>query len=315
MTLLATTTSLREAYGLCLVELGKRDPNMVVLEADLGKSTRSVLFQEAFPARFFEMGIAEQNMASTSAGLALTGKTPFYSTFAVFAVGRAYDQIRNSICIPGLKVRICGSSAGLSDFGDGKTHQSVEDVAAMRVLPNMTVLVPADAIETAKMMAVMDTVPGPVYLRINRNDLPLITPPGSPYRIGEITTVCSGQDAVVFASGVMVSKAIEAAEMLAREGVDLKVLNVSTIKPLDRGAVIAHAKNMKGIVTAEEHSIIGGLGSAIAEALRMERHAPIEFVGIQDVFGISAKTYGELLDVYGLTTAAVVSAVRATLSS
>ena len=314
MTTIAPTKSLREAYGLSLVELGKRDANVVVLEADLGKSTRSILFQEAFPERFFEMGIAEQNMASTSAGLALTGKTPFYSTFAVFAVGRAYDQIRNSICIPGLKVRICGSSAGLSNFGDGKTHQAIEDVAAMRVLPGMTVLVPADAVEKEQMMAVLDTVPGPVYLRINRNDLPLITPPDRPYRIGQITTIRPGNDAVIFACGVMVSKAIEAAALLAREGIDVKVLNVGTIKPLDREAVIAHAGNMKGIVTAEEHSIIGGLGSAIAEALRRERHAPIEFVGIQDAFGISARSYDELLDAYGLTASAIATAVRATLS-
>lgn len=305
-----STRNLREAYGLSLVELGKRNKDVVVLEADLGKSTRTVLFQADFPDRFFEMGIAEQNMASTSAGFALAGKIPFMNTFAVFATGRAFDQLRNAICIPRLKVRICGSSAGLSDFGDGKTHQSVEDLAIMRALPHMTVLAPADAVEVVKMMEGILDIDGPVYLRINRNDLPTITPENEPWKPGKVWTVRDGKDAAVFANGVMVSKALEAADLLAKDGIDVKVLNVSTIKPIDRDAVAAAAKGVKGIVTAEEGNIVGGVGSAVLEALRREKHGPVEFVGIQDTYGISAKNYDELLERYGLTAAAIADAVK-----
>lgn len=305
-----STRNLREAYGLSLVELGKRNKDVVVLEADLGKSTRTVLFQADFPDRFFEMGIAEQNMASTSAGFALAGKIPFMNTFAVFATGRAFDQLRNAICIPRLKVRICGSSAGLSDFGDGKTHQSVEDLATMRALPHMTVLAPADAVEVVKMMEGILDIDGPVYLRINRNDLPTITPENEPWKPGKVWTVRDGKDAAVFANGVMVSKALEAADLLAKDGIDVKVLNVSTIKPIDRDAVAAAAKGVKGIVTAEEGNIVGGVGSAVLEALRREKHGPVEFVGIQDTYGISAKNYDELLERYGLTAAAIADAVK-----
>jgi transketolase len=308
-----TTNNLREAYGLSLVELGKRNKNVVVLEADLGKSTRTVLFQTEFPDRFFEMGIAEQNMASTAAGFALTDKIPFINTFAVFASGRTFDQLRNAICIPNLKVRVCGSSAGLSDFGDGKTHQSVEDIAIMRALPYMTVLAPADAVEVVKMMEGILDINGPVYIRINRNDLPKLTPENEPWKPGKIWTLRDGKDAAVFANGVMVSKALEAAEKLGKEGISLKVLNVSTVKPIDRDAVVSAAKGMRGIVTAEEGNIVGGVGSAVLEALRMEKHAPVEFVGIRDTFGVSAKNYDELLERYGLTADAVAEAVKKVL--
>jgi transketolase len=196
--------SLRQAYGETLVELGKDNPKIVVLEADLGKSTMSVLFQNAYPERYFEMGIAEQNMASTAAGLALTGKIAFINSFAVFSTGRCYDQLRQTIAIASLNVKICGSSSGLSDFGDGSTHQSVEDMALMRAIPNMTVLVPVDAVETAKMVRAMASHPGPVYIRINRADLPVITDENGEFRIGDISTVRDGSDVVVFANGVMV---------------------------------------------------------------------------------------------------------------
>jgi transketolase len=307
------TKNLREAYGLSLVELGNRDKNVVALEADLGKSTRTVLFQAAHPERFFEMGIAEQNMASTAAGLALGGKIPFINTFAVFAAGRAFDQIRNSICIPKLKVRICGSSAGLSDFGDGKTHQSVEDLATMRSLPNMTVLAPADAVEVVKMMEAINSINGPVYMRINRNDLPEVTPPSDAWRPGKMWTLKDGRDAVIFANGVMVGKALEAAGTLEREGVSVKVVNVSTIKPLDGEAASSLARGMRAIVTAEESNVVGGMGSAVLEALAKESHAPVRLVGIKDSFGVSAKTYDELLERYELTSAALVEAVRGAL--
>ena len=307
------TNSLRTAYGEALVALGKENKNIVVLEADLGKSTMSNLFQVAYPERYFEMGIAEANMASTAAGLALTGKTPFINSFAVFSTGRCYDQLRQTISIAGLNVKICGSSAGLSDYGDGSTHQSVEDMNLMRGIPGMTVLVPVDAVETTKMVAAMANHPGPMYIRINRNDLPILTPTDTPFEIGKLYTVKEGTDVVVFANGVMVSRALTAAEELAAQGVSVKVVNVSTIKPLDRQAVIACAKGMKAVVTAEEHSVIGGLGSAIAEALRLEKGAPLDFVGIEDVFGTSALNYDELLVHYGLTAQAIQDKIKGLL--
>jgi transketolase len=312
---MAPVKNLREAYGQGLVALGKQNRDVVALEADLGKSTRSILFQAEFPERYFEMGIAEQNMASTAAGLALVGKIPFMHSFAVFASGRAFDQLRNAVCIPGLNVRICGSSCGLSDFGDGKTHQALEDVAIMRALPGMTVLSPVDATEVAKMMACVLDWKGPVYLRINRNDLPFVTPDSEPYHIGKVWKLREGSDAAVFANGVMVSRALEAAEALAKEGVSVRVLNVSTIKPLDRDAIIAHAAGVRAIVVAEEANIIGGLGSAVVEAVRGVRHAPVEFVGVRDRFGTSAENYEILLDHYGLTTQAVTEAVRCLLGA
>jgi transketolase len=312
---MAPVKNLREAYGQALVALGKQNRHVVALEADLGKSTRSILFQGEFPDRYFEMGIAEQNMASTAAGLALAGKIPFMHSFAVFASGRAFDQLRNSVCIPGLSVRICGSSCGLSDFGDGKTHQALEDVAIMRVLPGMTILSPADAIEVGKMVPCLLDWKGPVYLRINRNDLPFVTPENEPYHIGKIWKLREGADAAIFASGVMVSKALEAAEALAREGRSVRVLNVSTIKPLDVEAVIAHAAGVRAIVVAEEASVIGGLGAAVVEALRGVRHAPVEFVGVRDSFGASAENYEILLRHYGLTADAVADAVKRLLQA
>ena len=309
------TNSLRTAYGEALVALGRENKNIVVLEADLGKSTMSCLFQAAYPERYFEMSIAEANMASTAAGLALTGKIPFINSFAVFSTGRCYDQLRQTISIAGLNVKICGSSAGLSDYGDGSTHQSIEDMGMMRGIPGMTVLVPVDAVETTKMVAAMVDHPGPMYIRINRNDLPILTSADTPFEIGKLYIMKEGGDVVVFANGVMVSRALTAAEELAAEGISLKVVNVSTIKPLDRQAVIDAAKGMKAVVTAEEHSVIGGLGSAIAEALRREPHAPLDFVGVEDVFGTSAYNYEELLVHYGLTAQAVAAKVRELLKS
>lgn len=303
------TKSLRTAYGEALVALGKADNRIVVLEADLGKSTMSCLFQSEFPERYFEMGIAEQNMASTAAGLALTGKIPFINSFAVFASGRAYDQLRQTIAIAKLKVRVCGSSSGLSDFGDGSTHQSIEDMAIMRAIPNMTVLVPVDAVETGKMVKAMVDWPGPVYLRINRNDLPIYTSETGEYEIGKLYTIREGSDVAVLANGVMVSRAMAAAEELEREGISVKVVNVSTIKPLDRQAVIDCVKGCRAVVTAEEHSVIGGLGGAITEALRRES-IPIEFIGIQDEFGTSASNYEELLAHYGLTAQAITDCIK-----
>ena len=304
--------SLRNAYGKALVSLGGDDERIVVLEADLGKSTMSCLFQAVYPERYFQMGIAEQNMTSVAAGLALTGKIPFVNSFAAFSTGRAYDQIRSSVCIPALNVNICGSSAGLSDYGDGKTHQSVDDIAVMRVLPNMTVLSPSDAVETAQMVKAMAAHPGPCYIRINRNDLPVYTDPDEEYHIGKMTQIRDGSDLVVFATGVMLSIAMEAAERLGEEGISARVVNVSTIKPLDTAALLDFCRGVRGIVTAEEHSVIGGLGSAICEALSAEA-IPIVRLGIQDEFGISAENYEVLLQRYSLTSPAVAQAARSLL--
>jgi transketolase len=308
-----TSPNQRSAYGASLVRLGKLDSRVVALEADLGKSTQSAMFQAEFPGRYFQMGIAEQNMASTAAGFALSGMIPFIHSFAVFAAGRDYDQLRNSICVPNLPVRICGSSAGLSDFGDGKTHQGVEDTALMRALPNMTVLCPADSIEVEKMMDCLLDWKGPVYIRINRNDLPFVYPAGEPYSIGKVTLLREGSHAAIFASGIMVSKALEAATALAVEGISARVLDVGTLKPLDRAAVIRYASGVQAIVTAEEHSVIGGLGSAVVEALRGVAHAPVEFVGVPDSFGISAENYNILLAHFGLTSEAISKALKTLL--
>jgi transketolase len=305
--------NLRTAYGTALVGLGRKNGNVVALEADLGKSTQSIMFKAEFPERTFEMGIAEQNMTSTAAGLALAGKIPFIHSFAVFASGRAYDQLRCSVCIPKLDVRICGSSSGLSDFGDGKTHQSVEDVAIMRSLPNMTVLCPADSIETQKMMDCLLEWKGPVYIRINRNDIPFVFPREGAYHIGQVTKLRDGADVAVFATGLMVSKAMEAAGILESAGLSARVMDVATIKPLDRQEVIRLAAGVKAIVTAEEHTVIGGLGSAVVEALRGVAHAPVEFVGIQDSFGVSAESYDILLEKFGLTAAAIAETAKTLL--
>jgi transketolase len=305
--------SLRKAYGDALLELGRENRNIVALEADLGKSTMSCLFKEVFPERYFEMGIAEQNMASVAAGLALTGKIPFYSTFAVFASGRAYDQIRCSIAIPHANVRICGSSCGLSDFGDGKTHQSVEDANILRAMPNMTVLNPIDAVETAKMMKALVNFKGPAYIRINRNDLPVFTPESGDYQIGKIYPVTSGGDAVIFATGVMVSKSVEAAEKLRAEGIAVQVLNVSTLKPLAKEEVLKFAHGKKAIITAEESVKTGGLGAAIASLLFGEIDAVFAEVAIDDQFGVSAHSYEELLVKFGLSASDVYNAVKTAL--
>ena len=288
----------RTVYGQTLVELGKENKRIVVLEADLGKSTQSYAFSQEFPERYFEMGIAEADMTSFAAGLSLTGKIPFTNSFAVFAAGRAYDQIRQGIAIPKLNVKIVGSSAGMSDFGDGATHQSVEDVAIMRAIPNMTVLVPADAPQLKAMVKWMVDYDGPVYLRVSRNDLPEVTgehpDPITPAVLRE------GTDAAVAACGIMVAPALEAAEKLAAEGISVRVINVPCLKPFADEKVKELLAGVKKIVAAEEHSYIGGLSQALAWALRGDGR-PLETVSIPDVFGQSASNPQELLVHYGLT--------------
>lgn len=309
-----STLSMRQAYGQALLELGQQDARIVALEADLGKSTMSNLFGAEYPERYFQMGIAEANMLSAAAGLALTGHIPFASSFAVFASGRPYDQIRSSICIPKLNVNICGSSAGLSDFGDGKTHQSVDDIAIMRVLPNMQVFSPADACETDKIVRAMADIPCPCYIRVNRNNVPMVTDPGAPFVPGKAVMLKDGADACVFATGYMVHLALEAAKLLQAEGVSLRVVNVSTIKPLDTEGIRAFADGMKGVVTVEEASVIGGLGSAVCDALASGgagSRAPVLIMGIEDTFGTSSAGYDDLLDAYHLTSGDIAQRVKA----
>ncbi len=301
-------TNQRVAYGNTLVELGKENQNIVVLDADLGGSTMGKMFEQAYPKRHYEMGIAEANMTSVAAGLAQTGKIPFTNSFAVFAGGRAYDQIRQTIAIGKLNVKICGSSAGLSDFGDGATHQSVEDMAIMRAIPTMTVLCPADANETVEAVKAMVEMDGPCYIRLNRNDYPNVTEEGRKFQIGEPTLMREGKDIVVFATGYMVNLAMQAAEELKNE-ISVKVVNVSTIKPMNTEAILRLAKDCKAVVTAEEHSIVGGLGSAISEVLRKECK-PIEYVGLNDTFGCSAHNYQDVLAYHGLTKEHMVETIR-----
>ncbi|MDR0636255.1 MAG: transketolase family protein [Treponema sp.] len=307
--------NLRKAYGEALVEAGKLNKDIVVLEADLGKSTMSVLFKQAFPDRYFEMGIAEQDMTSVAAGLALAGKIPFTGTFAVFAAGRAYDQIRCSVAIPQANVKIIGSSCGLSDFGDGKTHQSVEDANIIRAIPNMTVLNPCDAVEVKKMLKAMIQYHGPVYLRINRNELPVYTAPDGEYEIGKLYPIYGKADseALIFATGVMVSKAVEAAERLAAEGVSVQVLNVSTLKPLIIEEIVKYAAGKKAVITAEESVKTGGLGQSIAALLMGNVNVRFEQVAINDEFGTSAQDYEQLLARYGLSADHVLQAVKKAL--
>ena len=308
--------NMRKAYGEALLELGRENNKIVALEADLGKSTMSNMFGGEFPERYFQMGIAEADMISTAAGLALTGHVAYASTFAVFASGRPYDQIRSSVAIPRLNVKICGSSAGLSDFGDGKTHQSVDDITLMRVLPNMKVFSPADYWETRKIVKAMAEIDGPCYIRVNRNDVPVVTAEDEPFEFGKLRRMREGKDVVIFATGFMVYQSLEAAKLLEGEGISAKVVNVATIKPFDAEGARAEAKGMKAAVTVEEASIIGGLGSAVCEALcagEADSRVKTLIMGIQDCFGTSAQKYDELLVEYHLTPADIAAKVKEAL--
>lgn len=301
-------TNQRTAYGQTLLELCKADRNIVVLDADLGGSTMGKMIEQELPDQHLEFGIAEANMTSVAGGLSRVGKIPFTNSFAVFSAGRSYDQIRQSIAIGNLNVKICGSSAGCSDFGDGATHQSIDDIAYMRVIPNMSVIVPADANETVAATKYMAANKGTMYLRVNRNDYPNVTPENGEFKLGEPTVLKEGTDVVVFACGIMVGKALEAAKQLENQ-ISVRVVNVSSIKPMNKEKIIALAKEMKGVVTAEEHSVIGGLGSAIAEALCKECKK-IEMVGVNDVFGESAHTYDDILNALGLTVEHIIEAIE-----
>lgn len=302
----------REAYGETLVELGHLYDNVIVLDADLSKSTKTELFAKEFPDRFFQMGIAEQDMLATAAGLALCGKVCFASTFAIFATGRAFEQIRNSIAYPKLNVKICATHAGVTVGEDGGSHQAVEDIALMRAIPNMTVVVPADAIETAKALHAIYKHEGPVYLRLGRPAVPFIYNDDFEFKIGKANKLREGTDAAIIATGIMVACAIDAAKTLADKGLNVQVWDMATIKPLDLEAVKEAAKT-GAIVTAEEHSVIGGLGSAVAEASAEHAPAFMSFVGLKDCFGQSG-TPEELLEAYNLTAGNIAKTVLEVVS-
>ncbi len=303
-------SSLRTAYGEVLVALGQENPRVAVCEADLGNSTMSAMFQRAFPERYFEMGIAEANMTSFAAGLSLTDRVVFTNSFAVFAAGRAYDQIRQSIAIGRLNVKIAGSSAGLSDFGDGATHQSVEDIAIMRAIPGMTVLVPADAPQLKKMVAWMAKNDGPAYLRVTRAELPEIT--GEDASPIMPTVLRKGNDIAMIACGAMVIESLRAADLLAAEGIQVRVINAPCMKPFPDAAIRDLCEGVRAIITAEEHSLQGGLAAAVAWALRGDGR-PMEAVAIDDCFGQSAQSQGELFAHYGLTAGDIAEKARRAL--
>ena len=301
-------TNQRQAYGRTLVALGAENEDIICLDADLAGSTMGKYFEEAYPERHIELSIAEANMTSIAAGLAQTGKIPFTNSFAVFSGGRAFDQIRQTIAIGKLNVKVIGSSSGVSDFGDGATHQCVEDMAIFRAIPNMTVVCPADANETVEATKALAEYVGPCYMRLNRNDYPNVTEAGKKFDIGVPTMLRDGSDIVVFACGYMVGKAMEAAEQLA-DRISVRVVNVSTIKPINPEMIRSFTEGTRAIVTAEEHNIMGGLGSAIAEVMA-KNPMPMEFVGIEDHFGCSAHSYAEILNYMGLTTEHVVEAIE-----
>ncbi len=303
----------RDAYGEALAELGAVNENVVVLEADLSKSTKTNDFKKVYPERFFNMGIAEQNLLGTAAGFAAAGKIPFASSFAVFATGRAYDQIRNSIAYPNLNVKIAATHAGLTVGEDGGSHQMLEDVALMRALPNMTVIVPADGVETKQAVMAAAAYEGPVYIRMGRPKVPVLFGDDYKFEIGKGVVLKEGTDVTLVGTGIMVSKAMEAAELLAAEGISAAVVNISTIKPLDVELIVAQAQKTGAVVTCEEHNIYGGLGSAVAEVLVENHPVPMARVGVEDKFGESGLP-DELLEKYGLTAANIEEKAKAVIA-
>ncbi len=301
--------SQRKQYGKALVELGKERGDIVVLDADLSSSTRTADFAAAFPERFFNCGIAEQNMMDTAAGLAVSGKTVFASTFAVFGTGRCYDQIRQSIAYPKLNIKIVLSHAGITVGGDGASHQIIEDIALMRVLPNMTVIVPVDSQETYRVVKKIAKENGPFYVRIGRADVPTITDEDARFDINHAPVMRDGKDITLIGCGIMVSRCLDAADELSKHGVDARVINLHTIKPIDEKTIVRAARETGGVVTAEEHSVMMGMGSAVAMTLVENFHVPMKRVGIPDVFGESGAC-DELMEKYGLTSDNIVEAAH-----
>jgi len=299
----------RDAYGRALVELGKKYNDVVVLDADLSKSTKTVDFAKAFPERFFNAGIAEQNMMGMAAGLAAAGKVAFASSFAIFATGRAFEVVRNSLCYANLNVKVCATHAGLTVGEDGGSHQSVEDIALMRSIPNMCVVVPADGSTTRQAVEAIYQRPGPVYLRLGRPAVPILYSDGQQFSIGKGIELRTGKDLTIIACGYMVAKSIEAADRLQEEGLQAAVIDMHTIKPIDRELIIRQARATGAILTVEEHTILGGLGSAVCEVVSEEFPVPVIRMGINDVFGQSGSP-DELMEYYGLSVDEIVKKSR-----
>lgn len=289
----------REAYGRALLALGERRDDIVVLDADLSGSTKTKDFSKAFPERFFNMGVAEANMMGTAAGLAAMGKTVFASSFAMFAAGKAWEQVRQSVCVPNLPVKICATHAGLTVGEDGKSHQMLEDIALMRVLPNMTVCVPADATEAEKAVAAIANSDGPAYVRLSRAATPVLFDDTYTFELGKGAVLREGNDIALVATGVEVGACLDAAELLVSRGISARVVNIATIKPIDETLLVQCARECGAILTAEEHQINGGLGTAVAQVIVQNSPVPMDFVGLRDEFGQSA-TASELLEHYGL---------------
>ncbi|WP_055069360.1 transketolase family protein [Clostridium massiliamazoniense] len=304
----------REAYGKALAKLGKVNDKVVVLDADLSKSTKTADFKSEFPERFINMGIAEGNMMTVAAGLSTCGKVPFASTFAMFAAGRAFEQIRNSICYPRLNVKICATHAGLTVGEDGASHQSIEDLALMRAIPNMTVICPSDAVETEAVINAIAEYNGPCYVRLGRAGVNVINDrPDYKFELGKGVQLTEGNDVTIVATGIMVDEALSAEKMLKAEGISARVINIHTLKPIDSEILVKAAKETGAIVTVEEHNIIGGLGSAVSEVVSEEKPVPVIRVGVKDTFGESGKPE-ELLKAYGLKDINIVEAVKKAIS-
>ncbi len=306
---MSTMMATRDAYGKVLAELGAENENIVVLDADLSGSPKTAVFARKFPERFFNRGIAEANMVGTAAGLAAAGKIPFVSTFAIFAAGRAWEQIRQSVAYPKANVKIVPTHGGITVGEDGGSHQSVEDIALMRAIPNMTVIVPADAVETGKVIRAAAQYNGPVYIRLGRNKVPTVFPEDFHFEIGKGSEVAPGKDMTFVTTGIMTAQAVKAAELLTREGISARIVHIATIKPLDREMILKAAEETGAIVTAEEHSVIGGLGGAVAEFLAESRPTPLKRVGVRDRFGTSGKA-DELVKYFGLTPEDLAEAAR-----
>ena len=305
--------STREAYGKTLVELGKEDQNIVVLDADLAPSTMTKFFAQEFPQRFFQCGLAEQNMIGIAAGLAASGKTVFASTFAVFAACRCFDQLRMCLSQTRLNVKIVATHAGITVGEDGSSHQAIEDLALYCSLPGFTIIVPADAIETVGAVRVAAATDGPFYIRLGRLKTPTVHPEGYRFKLGKAVTLKDGKDVTVIANGIMVAKALEAAGKLAPQGIDCRVINMPTIKPLDEKTIIEAASETGAIIVAEEHLLHGGLGSRVAQIVVRERPVPMNFIGIKDTYAKSGKPE-QLLQRYGLTAKDIEQSVTAIIA-
>lgn len=302
----------RDAYGRALLELGKKRKEVVVLDADLSGSTKTGKFAQTFPERFFNVGVSEQDLIGTAGGLSLTGKLPFASTFAIFETGRAWEQIRQTLCYSNLNVKLAATHSGLTVGEDGASHQALEDIALMRVLPGMTVIVPADSIETEQAINAVADYFGPVYVRLGRSKTPIVMPEDYKFEIGKAFIFHIGRDANIIATGIMTAAALEAKKILEATGLDIGVINMSTIKPLDEKAVIKAAEASSLIITAEEHSIIGGLGSAVCELVSEKKPVTVKRIGMKDIFGRSGKPE-ELLNYYGLTARDIVREIQTSL--